>query len=770
MNYLINSDDLQKKDDLKGARPYSLVLINAAAFAAAYFACGGLNAPLLILLMALNLLFAIYFRADGAWLSSALISYSYLMIFAYIVSNFYYIDIFNVLCFIASIMLILYSYVIDKAFMVFFFLMFAQISALNIYFDYFNINALYSGLNALGEIILMPLIFIPLILMAFYHKLKSETAYSGAYLTVLITGLSFYLFIVNLNPASGAVALLGAGFVLAFTVFILPSGAAGLSQKRNDAQRHDKLDDNAAVDDDIEVLQRRETGIICRSAAGVSCAMALNLIMIFIAAAIYAYSLNHIYYCDTSFEFYSRGASLYHDAAAGYYARFNAPFSNIWVKADLHGASKIYGGKNFKVSPLPPRKINLDDKLSSPGFFINAAAVDVRAVGDNLKSVTFDYPFLNILIDEKKAASISPRFVYKLKVGVNKDGSSVLMNYSLAGDRFLMLDENNPYNKFGTQAKNFFAVSSGGAFAAIYDFSGNVRIVGTADSKTIMVISGLKEFKSVANYGASDFLILCGAALYKVSVSSKIVECLLVYDDKNDDNSGDFAGGFKDLCSSRLGPAVIACREKSLIMSAGGFERLPSAINLNDSNRAVYYDGEILACCDYFSQTLNLYKLKAGSSECEIIASAVHKLLSDSTVKLISCDAKKSSADIITAEYSFKENAVILNEFNRSRFALIRSRKIYINGGLKDFNMCVNKKTPLIIAASEDSARIIKSGFFYDDESYLTLDSFYEHNAGPPLPSKLEIIENTAFWAAHNRVYVLDLIENKIKKILEASQ
>jgi hypothetical protein len=752
---------LQKKDNMSGRRPYSLVLINAAACAAGYFACGGLNAPLLILLMAINLLSSLYFRADGAWLPSAIFSYSYLIIFAYIVSNFYYIDIFNLLCFTASIMLILYSYFIDKAFMVFFFLMLAQISALNIYFDYFNINALYSGLNALGEIILMPLIFIPLILAAFYHKLKSETAYSGAYLTVLIMGLSFYLFMVNLNPASGAVALLGAGFVLAFAVFILPSGAAGPSEKQRGSERDDGTDNGG------EVFERAETGVICRSAAGFSGAVTLNFIMIFIASAIYAYSFYHINHSDTTFEFYSRGASLYHDAAAGYYARFNAPFANISVKADTAGASKIYGRKNFKVSPLPPREINLNDKLLPAGFYINAAASDVKAVGDNLKSVTFDYPFLNILIDEKKAASISPRFVYKLEAGVNKDGSSVLKNYELAGDRFIMLDESNPYNKFGTQAKNFFAVSGCASFAAIYDFSGNVRVVGASDSKTVMVISGLKEFKSVASYGSSDFLILCGASLYKVLVLSKAVECLLVYDN----NAGGFDGGFKDLCSARRGQAVIACGDKSLIMRDGGFERLPPVINLNDSNRAVYYDGEILACCDYFSQTLNLYKIKKGSPECEIMASSVYKLLnSDSTVKLISCEGKAGPVNIVAAEFSLKENTVTLNEFDRNRLSLIRSVKINIGGGIKDFNLSANKKTPLIIAASEDSARIIKSGYFYDDESYLTLDSFYEHNAGPPLPSKLEIIDNTAFWAAHNRIYIIDLTGKKVNKILEAAR
>lgn len=770
MIYLINYDELEKKEDINSLRPYAPVLINAAASVSAYFVCGGLNAPLLILLMALNLFSAIYFRSDGARLSSALISYSYLMIFAYIVSNFYYIDIFNILCFAASIMLIIYSYFIDKALMVFFFLMFAQISAINIYFDYFNINALYGGLSALGEIILMPLIFTPLIIMAFYHKLKSETTYSGAYLTVLITGLSFYLFIVNLNPAAGAVALVGAGFVLAFAIFILPSGASDISQKQNGLQGHYKFEDIAAVDDGGESLRRMETGIISRGAAGVCFAMALNLIIIFIAAAIYAYSLSHLNYSDTSFEFYSRGASLYHDAVAGYYARFNAPFSNILVKTDSGGVSKIYGRKNFKVSPLPPCIINLEDKLPSPGFFINASAIEAKAIGDNIKSVTFDYPFLNMLIDEKNAASISPRFVYKLKVGVNKDGSTALTNYKLAGDRFLMLDENNPYNKFGTQAKNFFTVSSDGSFAAIYDFSGSVRIVGTADSKTAMVISGLKDFKSVANYGPGDFLILCGLALYKVSVSSKLLECLMVYDNKNDGNNSDFSGGFKDLCSSRSGPAIIASNDKSFIINGGGFQRLPTSINLNDSNRAVYYDGEILACCDYFSQTLNLYKLKPGSLESEIISSAAYKPLSDSNVKLISLDEKKGRANIIAAEYSLKENAVILNEFSGESLALICSRKKYIRGALKDFNLSASEKTILIMAANEASARIIKTGYFYDDESYLSLDSFYEHNAAPPLPSKLEVIGNEAFWAAHNRIYILDLIENKIKKIIEAAQ
>ncbi len=646
--------------------------------------------------------------------------------------------------------------------MVFFFLMLALISALNLYLDYFNINALYSGLNAFGEIILMPLIFTPFIFMAFYHKLKSETAYSGVYLTVLIMGLSFYLFLVNLTPAFGAMVLLIAGFALAFAVFILPSGAAGPSEKMRGASEEGPRSNGG-------VFQRAETGAISRAAPGFSDAAALNFIMIFIAALIYIYSFYHISRSDTTFEFYSPGASLYHDAAAGYYARFNAPFANISINAGSGGASKIYGRKKFKLSPLPPREIILNDKMPASGFYINAAASDVKLAGDNLKSVIFDFPFLNILIDEKKAALISPRFVYKLEAGVNKDGSSVLKNYELAGDRFIMLDENNPYNKFGTQVKNFFAVSACASFAAIYDFSGNVRIIGASDSKTVMVVSGLKDFKSVANYGASDFLILCGASLFKVSVSSKAVDCLLAYDS----NNGDSGGGFKELCTARIAAtAVIARGDKSLVMLDGkSFKRLPPSIELNDSNRAVYYDGEILACCHYFSQTLNLFRLNAQSQECEITASSAYNLFSgDSIVKVVSSGEKNGRADIIAAEFNLKENAVILNEFDRDRLTLKRSAIVNTGGAVDDFIPYAGEKNLLVIAAKEGLARIIKSGYFYDAESCLTLDSFYAANAASPFPAKLEKAGDTAFWAAHNRIYVIDLIGKKVATTLKAAR
>ena len=733
-----------------GGSVYSIILINFSAFVVMRYFTGGLGAASILSLMALNFIAAFYLGGRKTWVASALISYSHLMIFAYVFSNFYYIDIFNVLCFSASLLLVAYSYMIGSAFIAFIFLAFAQIAAMNIYFDYFNVNVLFSGVGELGEIILMPLIFIPLVLMSFYHKLRSETMFCGAYLTVLITGLSFYLFIVNLKPSPGAVALVSAGFVLAFTAFILPAKPPA-----------DKESEGTAED--------CESGaeIYARASGG---ALAVNLAAIAICTALGAYSFYYAKNPPRVFEFYSRGASLYHDDLAGYYARFNAPFSSVLADTNIYPALKVYKRKNFRVDSGPPWKLVMDDNApaSRGGFIIAAPAIDIKTLAGGLKSVTLDYPCLNAPIDEKKAAAISPRFVYKIKAGVHNDASASLMEFSLAGDRFLMLDENMPYNKFDNPVKNFFAVSCDNSRAAVYDFSGNIRIVELGGARTEMIISGLNSFKSVAAFGAADFLILCRDGVYKTTISDKKIERvpLAAHGTRNE---------FYDICAeSGGGGAVLAAGPGSAVIIADGLKIMPLAIDLNDSNRPVFFDGDIIVCCDYFSQTVNIHKIKNSGSGYEIAGSLSAKTAVDSVVRAAAAAGSAGEGrNIVIGEYDPKLMRITARAINASVPVFAGTLEISVAGrsaAYCEFVPVFAGGRPAFILGYGDSLKIIRPGFFYDRETLVPLAAAHLNPAAPYLPSKLIAGGGLAVMAADNRINIIDLNGEKMTAAFEAAK
>lgn len=742
-------DDSEAAPAENGESIYSIILINAAAFVIMRYFTGGLGTVSMLSLMALNFIAALYLGGRKTWVASALISYSHLMIFAYVFSNFYYIDIFNALCFAASLLLVAYSYIIGSAFIAFIFLAFAQVSALNIYFDYFNVNVLFSGVGELGEIILMPLIFIPLVLMAFYHKLRSETRFCGAYLTVLITGLSFYLFIVNLKPAPGAVALVSAGFVLAFTAFILPA-----------KPQADKWSEGTAE----ECSPGAE--IYARASGG---ALAVNLAVIAICSTLCAYSFYYASNPPRVFEFYSRGASLYHDDLAGYYARFNAPFSSVLADTNIYPAQKVYKRKNFRVESGPPWKLVMDDNASASGggFIISASALDIKTLASGLKSVTLDYPFLNALLDEKKAAVISPRFVYKIKAGVHNDGSASLIDFSLAGDRFLMLDENMPYNKFDNPVKNFFAVSGDNRRAAVYDFSGNIRIVGLGGAQTEMIISGLNSFKSVAAFGAADFLILCRDGVFKTRISDKKIERVPIA-------SAASVNWFYDICGGgEGGGAVLAAGPDSAVIAADGLKIIPLAIDLNDSNRPVFFDGDIIVCCDYFSQTVNVHKIKNSGARYEIAGSLSVKTPVDAVIKAVAARRDDGGSDIVIGEYDQKCNRITARTINSSLPAFTGTVEISAGEPLwtcREFVPTFTAGRPAFILAYNDSLKIIRPGFFYDRETLVPLDAAHLNPAAPYLPSKMTAGGGQAVLAADNRINIIDLNGDKVKAAFEAAK
>ncbi len=733
---------------------YFFILITAVVFFAVYCYGGGFSAPTVIFLMAFNCAASAYYRLNTGRSPSPLVSYSYLMIFSYIISNFYYLDVFNALTFISSITLIFYSYRIKNAVMLFLFLLFAQIASLNIYFDFFNINPLVSGISGMKEIVFMPLIFLPFLIIAFYHKIKSETAYSGAYLTALTAGLSFYLFIVGLNPDSGAMVFTAAGFALAFTIFMLPS-----------------VESAAGAYVDVEAVRRPE-GVDLNIKNAV---FTVNIFFLTLAATVYVYSVYRVYGACSYFEFYSQGASLYHDAAGGYFARFNAPFNYITLNAPGQPASKIYAKKNMRVFPLPPdRVVEFETVLNNySAAFINAAVIDIKQAGEQ-KIAMLDYPFLNVLIDEKKAASISPRFVYKIKAGVMENGGSFLSDYTLVGDRFLMFDENNVYNKFKFSVKNFFAVSAGAEFAAVYDFSGNVRIIDLNDSKTIMIISGIKNFISAGRFGQRDFLILCESELYRVSTVERKIETV-------DCGMNMLESKFYGMCCASDGNNVVAARggvSLAIGSEPGYITSFPASIDLNDSRRVLYYDNDILVCYEYFSQRIVLYKIKRTYSKIEIVHSAFISSSENSFLNIDSFISKQDKKSILAVEYGAADRIINVAEINVDTLEKIRNVKIKIDPELKIPVGYAFRISPegvfTFVLIFEDSIALMNAGFFYNENCHIMLDDYYKHNVVlASMPFEVESADEKLFIAAHNRVYVIakDSFKNFKKiKVFEAAK
>ncbi|HOT76353.1 MAG TPA: hypothetical protein PK467_11230, partial [Candidatus Wallbacteria bacterium] len=737
---------------------YFIFFMNASALILANYLRGGAGGPLfLAALIPANIIAAYYFGGRKVWIITTVISYSYSLIFSYIIANFYYFDVFNVMSLMFSLLMIAYVYYAGNALLIFFFLAAAQLAALNAYFDYFNINPLFSGVCELREIILMPLIFIPLAAGAAFHKIKSETGYSGAYLTNLIMGLSFYIFLAGANPAPASIALACIGFVLAFVIFMLPSSPVEPSEAGYVKAIEGGPDWISSVDAEAAQTFRHGSQRSRAERAGV-------WICAFIAAACIAVYLFCVYSLSVpqkTVEFYSRGASLYYDDLAGYFARFNAPFSNLAVDSGGYAERELYRRKNFMVSPFPGWKIVLDESAS--GFLIKAAALDIKTLDGRRKSVSLDFPFLNSLIDERKAAEISPRFVYRLKAGLYKDGSSALLEFSLAGDRFVMLDESSPYNKFNSPVKSFFAVSQDSSHAAVYDFSGNLRIVSSSDAKTAMVISGISNFRSVCGISDGGFLILCADRLLKASPGEKRLECVagpLPFGER--EFNGVYASG---------GFALLAKEGAAEILDINNGASSPLQIDLNDSNRCVYYDGDIIACWDYFSQELSLHKVKRGSfSGFEPDGSAVVKTASESVIKLASAPGGRR---IKAAEHDSKAGSVKLIEFDRDSLAPVKRRMIdnpAAPSAGSAFELGILEGTAVFSIACGESVNVIREGFFYDGAIGTFMDNSLSNALKPSLPSALVYKDGRIFWAADNRITVIGSPAGEETRIFESAR
>lgn len=742
------------------ARVYLMLLANIAAFAAVRYFSGGLGALSAIALMAMNFAVALAASERRTWVASALMAYSYMMIFSYVLSNFYYIDAFNVMCFAASLALCAYAYAINSAFTAFIFLSFAQVAAMNVYFDYFNVNALFSGVAQMGEVILMPLIFIPFAVMAFYHKLRSETGWCMAHVTVLVSGLSFYLFIVNLEPAPGAVALVCAGFVLAFAAFILPSKGPSTADNSSDVETSGA----PAPGEDAAAAEMAAT-----ASGG---AMAVNIAFIAACVALYVFSAYRASAPAGVFEFYARGASLYYDDIAGYYARFNAPFAS--VPAGAFPEPQVYMRKNFMVAPGAPWKIIPDAPTPDAGSPagpapIRASALDVKTSAAGERSVTLDYPFLYAAVDEKKAAAVSPRFVYKVKAGVYADGGSALLDFSLAGDRFLMLDETSPYNKFNDPVREFFAVSGDGSMAAVYDFSGNVRIAAVEDGKTAMIISGLGSFKSVSPAGAAEFFILCRDALYKTRIAEKKLERVPA-------PARPGGEGYYGICGAG-GKALLAAGPASAAVDAGATGVAAVQLDLNDSNRAVYFDGETVVCCDYFMQTVNIHKLKYSPAGYEIAGSLAFRTGADAVVRAAVRRGNSAGPGLAVCEYDPKTSVLKSYLIDAARPSFAGTFEAFIDGAspsrpLHDYAVFPESSGPPAFAAVfGDRVEIFRQGFFHDDEKTVFTGAEASPRPVPFLPMRLVPAGfQKAALAADNRLILIDVRNGEKLRVLEAAR
>nr|HPG58298.1 hypothetical protein [Candidatus Wallbacteria bacterium] len=441
-------------------------------------------------------------------------------------------------------------------------------------------------------------------------------------------------------------------------------------------------------------------------------------------------------------------------------ARFNAPFANLVFDSAGYAERELYKRKTFMVSPFPAWKIVLDETAAGP--FVNAGALDIKTLDGRRKSVALDFAFLNSLIDEKRAAEISPRFVYRLKAGLYKDGSAALLGFSLEGDRFVMLDESSPYNKFTSSVKSFFSVSGDSSYIAVYDFSGNLRIISALDAKTAMVISGISNFRSVCGVSGAGFLILCSDRLLKAAPGEKRLECIV----------GPLRFGeseFSGVYGSGGSTALLAREDATEVLDINSGARTPLGIDLNDSNRCAYFDGDIIACWDYFSQSLTVHKIKRGPSGFEIAGSSIMKTDSESMIKLASGHGESR---IKAAEYNSMNGEIELFEFDRESLSLLKRRAIdtaaFPSG--QAFEAGSLSGAAVFVIACGESVNVIREGFFYDGETRFFPNASLANAVKPSLPSGLVYKDGRIFQAADNRINVIGALNGEEARAFESAR
>ncbi|MEZ7893144.1 MAG: hypothetical protein QMC67_15520 [Candidatus Wallbacteria bacterium] len=457
-------------------------------------------------------------------------------------------------------------------------------------------------------------------------------------------------------------------------------------------------------------------------------------------------------------EVYAQGAALYYDSFIGYMAKFKTPFDTIRLEPNENKLKKIKRNKYLEVS--------VGEKLS-----IKSELIGIEQQPDGSK-IAYSEPACSIMaVDKIFAAKISPRFVYKLKIGVLPNGASYIENCDVAGDRFFMFDDENLYNKYKSNVKNFTAVSDDLNYTAIYDFSGNIRIINNDDGKNILLINDLTGFKSVVAYGNKYFIMLLKDKIVCImpetlKIKNYTLPDSLIGKDNISISNADERG--RVLVGQNGVPAFI-------FQSSSGFSELKPAEEFNNTE-IIYFKNNFIAAVSYLASALycaNIsdesgYKIKMTGSlaETENFMSAISNPAAvndenEKPKKFIFYGYSQKEKKIIETLITYAQNGNSVNYISGHKKTSLEFEPAAIcAGGYSDGLFILNN--------SEKSILNIKKGFFYDEYKKTSLvPEEKKKNYVQPLPLNLYCSNGYLYVLFENAYYILNTSDLKILKKFE---
>ena len=700
---------------------------------------GRIEAFFLVSLITINLALSIKIKSRAFAISSVIASCIYFVTIAYILNYFYYFDAFNYLLFASSAIAICYSYRTRNAYMAFAGLLLIENASINLYLEIADINFGYHVIAKTNSAHYIPLFFALLTIPAIIHRFRNEFSFSNACLLVYIIESAFFIFAIKMEFTIFSAAVLITGFMLCFIIYFWPETAAELKSP----------DDKLTPDSRFNKKENHDLS-----------AVIANLTLLFIISACLIYSSAAMSGADYHIEFYSHGAALYYDSVLGYFARFNAAFENLTMSEKQYDALRPEIRQYAQMTFTP--QYRLIETSNDAQKYIRAFVTEGSAQNGPKKNVALDFLFLNARLDDESVFSISPRFVYKLKVGVFKNGRAYLESFTRSGDRFLMFDEQNPYNKFKTTAKNFFAVSNNEQSAAVYDFSGNVRIVDLGSEKNILLVCEVKSFISIRAMEAESYLILSQDCLYKVSVMNKNIAKIALA--KNGES-------FRDMFYSDK--KILLISDKTCQMSYdGGNAFVPIEASFSESDYCLFFKGDLSVSRDYFAEKIhvknilpgkkddNLYLPETLSRRAQIIKALIAEQKNgERRLKIAKYVPESGSLSFFSGPLSFK-----LQSFDTFELSL---EKNYV---IDDVELNEFSDNFIAVILTPSDAELLKNGFFFTTPEKLNLKREYVYSVMPKTPSKAICAAKYTYILFDGAIHIINGKNGTILKTIECAK
>ena len=636
--------------------------------------------------------------------------------------------------------------------------------SLNLYVEVLNVNPFSPEFLRLPESSHMASVLLPVLILAFYHRAEGRRQFSNSALVVFLIGLALFVFLRNMEMDVISSVYAGAGFLAAFAVyFMFP-------------QRDDKARRPASGEED-------DAGIF--ASLLVPCfnvrqaPFTAQVLLLTAAAAITIFGAAWGRQ-SAEIEAIASGAALYTDDMLGYVARFRLPFEAIILPGGSEDQKKlknlqnavIYKKEGWAVCPpggVPP----------GAGIRLVATLRDVASVPGGGAAALLEFPCATTLVTPDRLSSISPNFVYRLRIGVSDNGANYLKSFELLGDKFVMFDDEAVYNKYKTDVKNFFAISNSG-HAAIYDFSGKLRIVGPGSSATAMILTDLAGMRAVAPApepsaaapppraaGEGGFLILTSREL--LLVQGRTISRIALPGNKSFGPNLDMTSGPGGVIVTRSGGAgdenaggAIASSNlaATIVKNTGGrYSAFPLEKPIKSGLSCAYFDGKTAVWSDYFSESVIFAEyVEKDRSYREIRR---REVLIGNPVFVRAAPTAENR--ITVASYRDRDSSFDMTEFDTRNFE-ITSRFIIKNSTgtqVDDFAFAADGNG--IIAACGNFVSEFGHGFFIDRVKSVSLPgSGNEYR--PTAPLKIAVSGDRVHLLKDNSYFICDRKKSSVER------